>query len=195
MSRKHNHTNCLVLNADYTPLAVITWKRAMIWSIKYENNEKYGVDIIDFYKNDYIMGVNRKFPIPAVCKTKRFFKITNQQLTFSRKNIYIRDNHTCQYCGIQQEIKNLTYDHVIPKSKWDYDKGSPTTWTNIVTACSSCNKKKGNRTPKQANMIPKHHPVEPNKNIKYLPVSTHLDNIKENIPEEWELYLPASYYL
>lgn len=191
----HKYTDCLVLNADYSPLAIIPWKKALVWSIKYENNPKYGVEIIDFYKNDFIMGVNqKKYPIPAVSKTKRFFKIHNQQITFSRKNIYIRDNYTCQYCYKVYDTNLLTYDHVIPKSKWNYQSGSPTSWENIVTACVDCNRKKGNRTPKQANMTLKNLPIEPNKNIKYLPVHSLLNKIKNDIPNEWQPYLPQSYF-
>lgn len=195
MSTEHKHNECLVLNADYSPLTVICWQKALVWNMKYENNPKYGIEIIDFYKNDYINGVNKKYPIPAVSKTKRFFRPYNQQLTFSRKNIYIRDNYTCQYCNKIFESQYLTYDHVIPKSKWDHKKfGSPTTWTNIVTACTWCNRKKKNRTPQQANMVLKCVPVKPIKNIKYLPISEHLNKIRETMPEEWKYYLPQSYY-
>lgn len=192
MSIEHKYSECLVLNSDYTPLAIISWKRALIWSIKYETNPKYGIEIIDFYKDDFINGVNRKFPIPAVAKTKRFFKHNNQSVPFSRKNIYLRDNYTCQYCGKQYDIKLLTYDHVIPKSKWP-NNSSPTSWTNIVTACTDCNRKKGNRTPKQANMPLKNFPVQPVKGTRYLPIAIHLLKIKDRIPKEWDLYLPESY--
>lgn len=188
-----NHRKCLVLNADYNPLSIIEWEKALTWHIKYINNPKYGIEILDFYKNDYISGVNnKKYPIPCIAKTKRFFKINNQSVNFSRKNIYIRDNYTCQYCNQQYENNLLTYDHVIPKSKWS-SESSPTSWTNIVTACVYCNRKKGNRTPKQANMPLTKLPIKPNKNIKYLPISTHLLKIKHQIPEEWIVYLPDSY--
>jgi len=196
MSINHKHTNCLVLNADYTPLSIITWQRALLWFMRQENNPKYGIDILDFYKDDFIQGVNnKKYPMPAVSKTKRFFKINNQQVTFSRKNIFIRDNFTCQYCNKQYTHNQLTYDHVIPKSKWNWNSGSPTVWTNIVTSCVDCNRKKGNRTPKQANMELQNIPIKPNKNPKYLPISMHIAKIKEQIPDEWRIYLPETYIL
>lgn len=192
---RQQNSRCLLLNADFTPLSIIHWKKAIIWHMRYEHNPKYGIDIVDFYKDDYIQGVNnKKYPIPAVAKTKRFFRINNQQLTFSRKNIYIRDNYTCQYCGLIYEANNLTYDHVIPKSKWNNNTLSPTCWTNIVTACVQCNHKKGNKTPKQANMPLLSMPIKPNKNSRYLPVSHHLHKIKEDIPQEWKVYIPESYY-
>jgi hypothetical protein len=187
---------CLLLNSDYSPLSIISWKRAVIWSMRYVDNPKYGIEIIDFFKNDFINGVNnKKYPIPAVAKTKKFFKIINQNITFSRKNIFIRDNHTCQYCSCKFDAKYLTYDHVIPKSKWVDTNRSPTNWTNIVTACIDCNRKKGNRTPKQANMPLVSFPKEPNKNKRFLPIFCHLTKIKEDIPDEWRLYIPQSYYL
>lgn len=184
-------SRCLLLNADFSPLSVIEWKKAVIWHMKYEHNPRYGIDIIDFYKDDFIAGVNnKKYPIPAVAKTKRFFRINKQVVTFSRKNIFLRDNYTCQYCGLAFDNSSLTYDHVIPKSIWNNPKISPTCWTNIVTACVDCNRKKGNKTPKQADMPLKNTPTAPIKNIKYLPVVHHLHKIKDDIPPEWQLYLP-----
>jgi hypothetical protein len=195
MSHEHKHISCLVLNADFTPLSIISWQKALTWQMKYDNNSKYGIEVIDFYKDDFIAGVNnKKYPIPAVCRTKKFFKHSNNSIVFSRKNIYIRDNYTCQYCLQEFDHKQLTYDHVIPKSKWDKNKqGSPTNWTNIVTACVQCNRKKGDRTPKQANMPLLRNPEKPNKNVKYLTISMRLAKIKDRIPEEWKLYLPESY--
>lgn len=192
---KAYNARCLVLNNDYTPISIISWKRALTWYIKYENNQSYGIDIIDFYKDDYIVGTHdKKYPIPAVAKTKRFFKSRKSSVPFSRKNIFLRDNYTCQYCGKVFENKELTYDHVIPKSKWNSNQGSPTGWTNIVTACRNCNRKKGNRTPKEANMPLISLPIKPNKTSKYLPISHQLRKIIEDIPEEWKTYLPNSYF-
>lgn len=188
------HKRCLVLNADYTPLTIISWKRAFICSIRYQANNKYGIEIIDFYKNDYICGTNdKKYPIPAVAKTQKYFRLHNQRVNFSRRNIFIRDDYTCQYCGLQKHINDLTYDHVIPKSVWSNKGFSPTNWTNIVTACVACNRKKGNRTPKQSNMPLKNLPIAPDKTSKYLPLSGVLNIIKPDIPLEWLLYLPESY--
>jgi len=187
------NSKCLLLNADYTPLSIIDWHKAIVWYVKYEHNKKYGIDIIDFYKDDHINGTNnRKYPVPAVARTKRYFKIDKQNVTFSRKNIFIRDNFTCQYCNSMFNYNELTYDHVVPKSRWNHNS-SPTCWTNIVTACISCNRKKGDRTPKQANMNLLNLPHKPNKSPRYLPISYHLSKIKTELPSEWSIYLPESY--
>jgi 5-methylcytosine-specific restriction endonuclease McrA len=111
------------------------------------------------------------------------------QLKVNKTKPYI-----CQYCGENRDLSQLTYDHVVPKSQWDYTKnGSPTNWTNIVTACLNCNRKKGNKTPKQANMPLLNLPHKPSKSIKYLPLKTYLSKIKDEIPPEWMAYLPQSY--
>jgi hypothetical protein len=181
------NNKCLLLNADYTPLHIIDWKKAIVWNIKYANNKKYGIEIVDFYKDDFIQcSGNKKIPIPVVAKTKRFFH---------QQNIFIRDDYTCQYCGSQFVYNELTYDHVVPKSSWKHDKQAATTWTNIVTACIKCNRKKGNRTPKQAGMVLKNLPIAPTKNTKYLPIAHLISKMKEDMPIEWINYLPESYLI
>jgi 5-methylcytosine-specific restriction endonuclease McrA len=190
---KDKNSRCLVLNSDYSPLTIVGWQKAILWSIKYENSP-IGVDVVDFYQHDCIKGVNKNYPIPCIVKTRKYYRINNQRVNFSRKNLFIRDGFTCQYCGIKFEIKKLTYDHVIPKSLWDYKKGSPTTWTNIVTACTSCNRKKGNKMISQCGMKLQNLPIVPNKSYKYLPIYDFLSTIRTDLPEEWKNYLPGSYY-
>jgi 5-methylcytosine-specific restriction endonuclease McrA len=189
---KNENSHCLVLNADFSPLSIIHWKRAIVWSYRYDNQHPLSIEIVDFYKDDFIHCVNKNIPIPAVVKTKQYFRINSHTVNFSRKNLFIRDNYSCQYCGIRKDIKELTYDHVIPKSTWN-NNGSPTCWTNIVTACVSCNRKKGNRTPKEAKMPLQNLPVVPRKTPKYLPITSMLLKIRQDIPSEWSIYLPESY--
>lgn len=191
---KEKNSRCLVLNADYSPLGIIGWQKALVWSLKYQHRSSMSIDIIDFYKDDYIIGINKNYPIPAVVKTNRYFKLHNQSVNFSRKNLYIRDDYTCQYCCQKKDISKLTYDHVIPKSKWKSKNSSPTCWTNIVTACVECNRRKGNKTPNQANMVLKNLPYQPKKNFKYLPVVSLILSIRSDIPIEWKPYLPHSYF-
>ncbi|MGD9541902.1 MAG: HNH endonuclease, partial [Methylocystis sp.] len=70
-----------------------------------------------------------------------------------RFNVFLRDRFTCQYCGEHDE---LTFDHVIPRSK-----GGATTWENVVAACSPCNLRKGDRLPHEAHMSPAQTPFQP----------------------------------
>lgn len=177
---------CLVLNADYTPLNVISWQRAVSLLLKKEYNLNIDIDFIEFY-NTNIKCVNKSVSIPAVIKTKQYWNISNRKVKFSRKNLFIRDNYTCQYCGLIKDISELTYDHIIPKSQWNYDIGNPTTWLNITTACVKCNRKKANRNPTQARMPILNNPTIPNKQTKYLPSLMYENSI--SIPPEWLVYI------
>jgi 5-methylcytosine-specific restriction endonuclease McrA len=191
---KTKNSRCLVLNADYSPLCIVSWTRAMSWSLGYTEDDKHGVDILDFYKDDFIQGAHdRKYPIPAVVRTRKFFKTSRHGIAFNRRNVFIRDDYTCLYCHKIFDSSELTYDHVIPKSLWNYKKGTPTVWTNIATSCVKCNHKKGNRTPQQAQMPLLHLPYVPAKSSKFLPINRYLTKIKDSIPEEWAIYLPESY--
>lgn len=178
---RQENSRCLVLNADYSPLCVIDWKRAIAWSWGRANT---AIEILDYYKNDYILGPNnKKYQIPCVIKTYRYFEVYNRKVNFSRKNLFIRDNYTCQYCGIKKEENQLTYDHIVPKCRLRNKR--KTDWYNIVAACKKCNRLKSNRTPKEANMRIINDPIEPSFSIKYLPVLKDLLIINE----AWVPYL------
>lgn len=128
----------LLLNADNRPSAVVTWQKAI------ELLLRDVVYVISTYEDWVVRSVSETFKVPMVVMLKRWVPI-RRTISFTRSNVYIRDKHTCQYCG--QRAKELTFDHVVPKSK-----GGPTTWTNIVTACGPCNRKKGDRLPSEAGM-------------------------------------------
>jgi hypothetical protein len=184
-----NHNSCLILNIDYSPLCIIDWQKSITWyyrSLSMYNNH---IEIISFHTDDFIQGSNeQKFKIPSIIRVLKYINLNNQPVKFSRKNLFIRDNFTCQYCGIKKDIAQLTYDHVIPKSQW-INKSSPTNWNNIVTACAVCNRKKANRTPSIANMPLLTQPIKPHKTYKYLPITTYLTSIDYRIPTDWKTYL------
>lgn len=79
-----------------------------------------------------------KVIIPEVIMLTRFGKLPPRVIKFNRRNIYLRDNHTCQYCGTRPPRDELTIDHIIPRSL-----GGESIWTNVVLACADCNAKKG----------------------------------------------------
>ena len=98
-------------------------------------------------------------------------------MTANRANVIWRDQNTCQYCSKEEESRVLTIDHVVPRSK-----GGKNTWENLVTACKKCNQKKGNKTPKEANMKLLREPKRPKSNI--------LRTIgKKQISDLWKNYL------
>lgn len=187
---KAENSKCLLLNADYTPLRIISWQKAIIWSIKYEANPRYTIEILEYYKDKYIQGVgDRTYPLPLVAKTVKYFDLYSKSIKFSRKNLFIRDNYTCQYCGKRLLYNELTYDHVIPKSLFEHNKIKATNWYNVTTACICCNRKKSNKTPEQANMKLLNKPQKPAYSPKYLPIMRDLSIIKHEMHSDWSKYI------
>ena len=117
---------------------VIGAKRALLLVL----NEK--VEAIENY-TEFIHSMYIKIPLPSVIRLKKYARFTKKEIVLSRKNILKRDNHTCQYCGIRSVP--MTIDHIIPRQK-----GGEDSWYNLVAACVTCNTRKGNRTPKGAQM-------------------------------------------
>lgn len=132
-----NHS-VLLLNQNYEPLSVCNVKRAvtLIFLGKAEMIEK---------NSGWIHSVTIQLPIPSVIRLSRQVKVPHKKILLNRKNLLIRDNYTCQYCG--RRVHPLTIDHVIPKNY-----GGKDTWENLVVACQACNHRKANKTPDQAGM-------------------------------------------
>ncbi len=175
----------LLLNADYSPLSIIGWRRAISLNIVGD------VTIVDFYENEHIEDSRgRHYPIPSIVSTNKYVRKTSKTIAFSRKNVFIRDKLTCQYCGKIGKPEELTYDHVIPRVKWNKEKyGTPTHWENIVTACYKCNNKKAAHTLKEAGMSLLKEPKKPSPGQYILGLSPWNDKI----PECWKVYLPPLY--
>jgi len=129
----------LILNMDYSILTKLSWQKGITLMLK------GAIVPIEFHERR-ILGANGEYyPLPKVAMVKKFisFKYT---ATPTRRNIFLRDDYTCQYCGVKNPDK-LTLDHVLPK--WQGGKDS---WENLVCACFKCNSKKGGRTPSEASM-------------------------------------------
>lgn len=170
-------------------MSVIDWRRAVVQSIIHEQQSDEGLEIIDFYKDDYILDSRgRKHPIPAVARSIKYIKRRKNSVPFSRKNVFIRDKLICQFCGNRFNPQELTYDHVVPRVKWNPKHGTPTNWENIVTACRKCNTKKGGRTPNEAGMKLLRLPYKPDSHSFVVGLSPW-----SNIPTEWIPYLPDTY--
>jgi len=162
----------LLLDLTYEPLKIIAWQRAvyLIFSGKAEIVEE-GTEELRSSKQSWKM--------PSVIRQLTKFK-RRGDIQFSRINIYMRDNWTCQYCNEKKNTKELTFDHVVPRYQ-----GGKTTWTNIVTACKPCNSYKDNRTPAQAGLKLARETVKPN----WLPAQVVIK--MKTVPKEWESYIDA----
>ncbi len=162
----------LLLNITYEPLKVINWKRAINLFLlgKVEVLEEYGKEI---------HSVSFSIKLPSVVRLLRMVKRARGSIKFSRQNIYGRDKYRCQYCGKKFPSEELTYDHIIPKSR-----GGKTKWSNIVTCCISCNRKKGGQTPAEARMRLIRKPVRPT----WLP-SVRITIGYTEVPNSWRDYI------
>lgn len=143
----------LVLNFTFDPLNLCRWQRAMILLFKGK------AEIVE--KSEKL--VNQKYEVPYIIRLNKHVKVPRQEVMLTRKNIYLRDNSTCQYCG-KKNIQ-LTVDHIIPKAK----EGTET-WTNMVTACVRCNNLKGKATPLEAGMNLLRTPFKPS-SMLYLEIT------------------------
>ena len=139
----------LVLNANYSPMTVCTAKRAI--TLYFLNK----IDVLSNY-GEMVHSPSTVLELPSVIKIKTYIKNNSMAVEISRKNILVRDNYTCQYCGKQN--KSLTVDHVIPKFR-----GGQDTWENLVAACKECNQTKGERNSEEAGMPLSRKPKRPNR--------------------------------
>jgi len=128
--------------------------------------------------DNYVQTVNAKIKIPKVIILSKYDKVPKKRPRFSQKNIWIRDNFTCQYTGKKLRPGEGNIDHVVPKSR-----GGETAWENCVLACRKVNAKKADSTPEEVGLKLLKPPEPP----KELPVFHYITN-KHNI-KEWEIFL------
>lgn len=139
----------LLLNASFEPLNVIGWRRA----VKLVVLEK--AEIVEASPHE-VHSVSTRMHVPSVVRLTSFVRFRRREAKFSRRNIYTRDDFRCQYCGHRPPSQELTCDHVIPRSR-----GGRTEWSNIVTCCVPCNRRKGGRTPSEAGLHLIRTPAQP----------------------------------
>ncbi len=171
----HHRTNgnilnrvVLIVNANYAPLDICDTKRAIcLWYLK-------KVDLIESY-DEIIHSPSVSIAAPSVVKLREYIRYQSLDVILSRKNLLVRDQHTCQYCGTH--IGPLTIDHVLPR-----ERGGRETWENLVVACIKCNLIKSNRTPEEARMPLHKFPRKPNR-------IHHFQNFVQKSQVSWRPYL------
>ncbi len=158
----------LVLNQDYRALTVCSVQRAIVLI------HLRKADLVEAIDGHFMRSPSIAFPWPSIVRLKFYVRVPYRRIMLSRKNILRRDNFRCQYCGSRE---NLTVDHIVPKSR-----GGEDTWRNLSAACTSCNNKKGNRTPEEARMPLRRKPFRP----------SHVMFIRDyvgTLDETWKPYL------
>ena len=143
----------LVLNADfrplsYFPLSLWDWQDA----VKAVVTDR--VNVVAEY-DEVVRSPSFELALPSVISLKEYVPQA-RKAAFTRFNVFLRDRFVCQYCGEGLPVHELTFDHVIPKSK-----GGRTRWDNIVAACGPCNLRKGGRTLSESGLKTLRSPDEP----------------------------------
>lgn len=157
-----------VLNFSYEPLSIVSLQRAvrLLFAGKAE---------IVTPRDRNIASPTYEMPLPSIIRMLYYIKRPRARVGLTKKNVLLRDDHTCQYCGVRGAEMNV--DHVIPKSR-----GGESSWLNLVGSCVTCNSRKNNRTPQEAGMQLRRKPYEP----RYIPWI----RIKRNtLPSEWSKFL------
>ncbi len=141
-------TRCVVLNATYEPITIVSSKRALILFLEGK------AMIVEEHPELVVRSPSQTFPVPTSIVLKHFVKgrmVFRTKALLTQRNLFIRDQYTCQYCGRnKQQLKSsefLTRDHVTPRHI-----GGRDIWENVVTCCNSCNNKKAYHLLEDINM-------------------------------------------
>lgn len=143
----------LILNADYRPLSYFPLS---IWSWQDAIKAIFrgSVVVISEYER-VVRSPTHEIRLPSVLALKEYIPAARSP-AFTRFNVFLRDAFECQYCSGSFKTNDLTFDHLIPRSR-----GGRTSWDNIVAACQECNTRKGNRMPRECGMFPRGEPRQP----------------------------------
>ena len=128
-------------NVSYQKIIELDWKQAVVLLIKGKVSPCTEDEYLDIRTGSGV------FKLPLHMILKKYVHIPYKELSPSRKNVFKRDEYVCQYCSIELDSTTATIDHVLPRCR-----GGKHEWNNIVTCCLKCNRKKGNKTPHEANM-------------------------------------------
>ena len=160
----------LVLNATFEPINVCTVRRAAVLLLK----EK--AELVEQASWE-LRAESLTLPRPMVIRLVSYVRVPRDihRRRITRKAVLARDGWTCQYCG--SDKPSLTVDHVIPRSR-----GGESVWENIVASCAPCNRRKGNRLPREAQMHPRHKPKAPGPTV-FIRIAS------PRIPIAWQPYL------
>lgn len=160
----------LVLNRSFLPVHITTVKRAVsllyigaargvdmnYQTYSWDDLETIPIEVENPTEFHIIQTISQPMPVPKVIVLNEYDRLPQRTMRFSRTHVFMRDQYTCQYCGNGFPKAELNLDHVIPRSR-----GGKTSWDNLVTSCHTCNRKKGNLTPLEANMPLRSKPKRP----------------------------------
>ncbi|MFD1186093.1 HNH endonuclease [Pontibacter rugosus] len=162
----------LILNQDFNAIAVCSVHKAFL--LVYLDK----AEMVTRSDGEFLHSISAAYPVPSVIRLQNYVHVPYFGISLSRHNVLRRDNYSCQYCG---SVKNLTLDHLLPRCR-----GGETKWQNLVTACSRCNSRKGDRTPEEAGLKLLRKPVRPSLK-SFLQLHVNPGN------KDWRVYLGMEY--
>jgi 5-methylcytosine-specific restriction endonuclease McrA len=165
-----DHYRTLILDSAAKPVKIVAWQKGVIYDLQNK------VIVLESYDR-IIRSTSFELFLPAVVMLRHYVRVRPYKVRWSKRNVFSRDDYTCQFCGCQPGQNNLTIDHVLPSSR-----GGRSTWTNTVAACSPCNHRKGDRLPAEAGMPLNSKPSRPE------PTREGLIGPR-TAPAEWAFYL------
>jgi 5-methylcytosine-specific restriction endonuclease McrA len=164
-------SRALVLNASFEPLCVVPTRRAVVLVLKEKAEVLHATD-------RELHSERASFPEPSVIRLTYFVKVPfRTRAALSRRAVFARDRHRCQYCGTSAE----NIDHVVPRSR-----GGLHVWENVVAACRPCNARKEDRLPQEVGMSLRRKPVVP-RELTWIIVAVASSHAA--IPDAWRTYL------
>lgn len=163
-------TCVLVLNQNYEPLNVCNARRALLLI----HGGK--AEVLE-HGRGHIRTPSLAFPRPSVIRLVYLIKRPRPRVRLTRREVFIRDHFSCQYCGLK--TRDLTLDHIVPRHR-----GGQHSWENLVSACRSCNHRKGGKSLADSRMSLRRLPFEPKANSYYL-FGQYLDDYGE-----WQKFIP-----
>lgn len=163
-----------VENGAYVSYNFDSWREASQFKAAMQQAEAH---------DDWIRAVNFDILVPRVIRLVKYDQFPKNVIKFNRRNIFLRDENRCQYCGHKFPTHQLSLDHVMPRSQ-----GGATNWENIVCACLTCNVRKGGRTPSQAGMRLFKKPAKP----KRSPMLCH--QLGHRKYQSWKTFLDEAYW-
>jgi len=119
--------------------------------------------------------------VPRVVHLRRYARLNRPTIRLTRRNLMLRDDYQCQYCGARPGLQQLDIDHVQPRLR-----GGKDSWLNLVTACLPCNRNKGQGTPQEVGMRLRRRPCAPRWSV-----AVQLLAPAPGSYEEWEPFLKA----
>jgi len=157
----------LVLNASYEPLSVVTTRRALILVLADKAVLVHGT-------GTDLHSAMAAFPEPSVVKLVQYVRVPHQtRVAVTRRSVFVRDGHKCQYCGAQAE----NIDHVVPRSR-----GGDHSWENVVACCRRCNTRKEDRLLEESGFRLSRQPHAPRSRLWLLAASG-------EVRDEWTPYV------